>query len=467
MADTTPKPAAASGNPAPDSAALLEQFSALYPKKIDLSLGRIAVLLAALGDPHRGLPPVVHIAGTNGKGSVQAMIVSILTAAGYGVHAYTSPHLVRFHERIALSPGQGQMPTSISEEQLVRVLKACSAANGGHEITFFEMTTAAAFLAFRETPADFIVVETGLGGRFDATNVIPHPAVSVITRIDLDHAEFLGTDVRTIAREKAGIFKAGCAAVASPQRADIAGVLRDEAAHVGAPLALGGEDFAYHASDAGLVFEEMGREVVKRTIFAPPALPGPHQLENAATAIAAVRRLCAGLPDVRVDDDSISAGLREARWPARLQRLPVDRMIAAFGVDLSSFAEIWLDGGHNPSAGHALGAALAEMPQAQLHVVFGMLANKDVAGFLTPLAAHVSHLSAVPVGRSEAGLAPEAACREATTCGIARCTAFKSIDAALAAAAADVPPNGRLLICGSLYLAGEILARLDALGRSR
>lgn len=466
MADTPPEFVAVPDHPAPDSAALLDQFSSLYPKKIDLSLGRITALLAALDNPHHSLPPVVHIAGTNGKGSVQAMIVAILTAAGYGVHAYTSPHLVRFHERIALSAGPGQAPVSISEEHLVRVLSVCAKANDGREITFFEITTAAAFLAFHETPADFIVLETGLGGRFDATNVVARPVVSVITRIDLDHAEFLGTDVRAIAREKAGIFKAGCEAVASPQHGDIAGVLRDEAARVRAPLALGGVDFVYHATDAGLMFKEERPDGPYQAVYARPSLPGPHQLENAATAIAAVRRLCETLPDMRVGDDAISAGLGAARWPARLQRLPAGRMGAAFGVDLSAVSEVWLDGGHNPSAGRALAAALAEMPPARLSVIFGMLAHKDVEGFLKPLAAHVSHLYAVPVGRSESGLLPEMACQQAAACGIG-CSAFPSVGAALAAAAADAQPNERLLFCGSLYLAGEILGRIEAVPEPR
>ncbi|MFN6980052.1 MAG: bifunctional folylpolyglutamate synthase/dihydrofolate synthase, partial [Gemmobacter sp.] len=340
----------------------------LHPKVIDLTLGRMHRLLAALGHPERRLPPVIHIAGTNGKGSTQAMIRAGLEGAGQRVHAYTSPHLARFHERIRLAG------TLIAEDHLAALLDECEAANGGAPITFFEITTAAAFLAFARVPADWLLLEVGLGGRLDATNVVDRPRLTVITPVSLDHQQYLGETVPEIAAEKAGILKPGVPGIIAPQSPDALGVIEARAAATGAPLTIANRDFQAWADRGRLVFQDLdGLLDLPR-----PVLPGPHQIDNAGAALAALRVL--GLGDAE-------AAVTRADWPARMQRLRRGPLsTAAPGV------ELWLDGGHNPAGGAAIAATLAAMSARPTYLIAGMLNTKDVTGFMRPLAGHARHL---------------------------------------------------------------------------
>lgn len=446
---------------------LLSQFSQLFPRKIDLSLDRIKGLLDKLGRPHDNFPFVIHVAGTNGKGSVIAYLQAILVAAGYRVHSYTSPHLVHFHERIKLSAGPGRVPQPISEPRLVEVFEACRDANGDAPITFFEVTTVAAFVAFSQEPADFILLETGLGGRYDATNVIERPGLSVITRVDIDHTEFLGHDVLGIAREKAGIFKPNCPAVCSPQVKSVLDVLCEEAERLGAPLLRGGIDFISSAEGSRIKFAQGPEELT----FNSPSLLGDHQIENAGTAIACARIISSVQP---IDEQHIQDGLVLAKWPGRLQKLnlQLDNELPSQSV------EVWLDGGHNASAGQAISAAMAEMPIARqpLRLIIGMLAHKDLEGFLKPFRGLVEKIIFVPLKGSEAYLPTDEAIRRAAKLGFECRSAQNYADAlqqfyqsmsntsATQYSTADeaVQIESRILICGSLYLAGEVLEDLES-----
>ncbi|PWC55173.1 folylpolyglutamate synthase/dihydrofolate synthase family protein [Azospirillum sp. TSO22-1] len=419
---------------------VLQRLTALHPKVIDLSLDRIHRLLAALGDPHEGLPPVVHVAGTNGKGSTVAFLRAMLEAAGLRVHVYTSPHLVRFHERIRLAG------TLITDDHLTALLEECEAANRGAPITFFEVTTAAGFLAFSRTPADVVLLETGLGGRLDATNVIERPAVTAITRVSHDHRQFLGDSLAAIAGEKAGILKPGVPAVFAPQPdAEVARVLAERAAAVGAPVSF----WRAEPSPGGFCFESAAR----RLDLPPPGLAGAHQILNAGLALACLEHL-----PVRVDDAAAARGVAGASWPARLQRLTrgplVDRLPPGW--------ELWLDGGHNDSAGEVLAvqaAVWAAQDGRPLDLVFGMLGSKEPAEFLRPLAPHVRRLRAVAIPGEDASLPAEAAAAAARAAGIA--DAEPAVDTAAALASITQADRGRALICGSLYLAGTVLAEND------
>ncbi|WP_312147995.1 folylpolyglutamate synthase/dihydrofolate synthase family protein, partial [Brevundimonas sp.] len=347
-----------------------ERLRARHPQRIDLSLDRMRALCAALGDPQNRLPPVVHVAGTNGKGSTVALIRAIAEAAGLKVHVYTSPHLVRFNERIRLA---GSL---ISDDQLNAILDRIEAAmvEMGGEATVFESTTAAAFLAMSETPADLAIIEVGLGGSLDATNVIDRPLLSVITPVDLDHAEFLGDRIEGVAAEKAGILKAGARGVIARQSEAVMAVIERRAAEVRSPLTVMGVDFDAWAERGGLVYQDQ-----ERFLDLPaPALSGPHQFDNAGVAVAAALEL--DLPE-----SAIIEGLKAVRWPARMQRLTAGPYAErAQKVD----AELWLDGGHNPHAGRALARTLAER-QARaprpLALIVAMLANKDAGGFFEAL----------------------------------------------------------------------------------
>ena len=433
------------------SDAILSRLLDLHPKKIDLSLDRIARLLATLGNPERRLAPVIHVAGTNGKGSTIAFLRAMLEAAGQQVHVYTSPHLVRFHERIRLgAPGGGRL---VDEDLLAAALARCEAANAGAPITFFEITTAAAFLLFAEHPADVVLLEVGLGGRVDATNVIERPLASVITPISIDHVEFLGADLASIAFEKAGIIKAGAPVIASPQPDDARAVLAREAARRGAPIRFSGEDFHAHEENGRLVYHD-GSGLLD---LPPPHLAGRHQIENAATAIATLRRVLPDLPT-----RAIERGLTQARWPARLQRLSQ----GVFSLIGPAGAEVWLDGGHNEGGGRALAEAMAEMEDRRprpLVLVCGALANKDTHGFLSHFVGLAAEALAVPIGGGHAGRPPSEVAEAARSLGIPA-AAQPGLEAAFGALASRkwrVPP--RILICGSLYLAGEALARDGAL----
>ncbi|NYZ13400.1 bifunctional folylpolyglutamate synthase/dihydrofolate synthase [Azospirillum sp. RWY-5-1] len=419
---------------------VLDRLKALHPKVIDLSLERLERLLAALDHPERRLPPVVHVAGTNGKGSTVAFLRAMLEAAGHRVHAYTSPHLVRFHERIRLA---GRL---IGDDALTALLEEVEAANDGGPITFFEVTTAAAFLAFSRNPADVLLLEVGLGGRLDATNVIDRPAVTAITRISYDHRQFLGDTLEAIAGEKAGILKPGVPAVFAPQPDSVVTRLfRDRAAALGAPVV----DWRVEPlPDGGFRFEGPGRGLD----LPAPALPGAHQFVNAGVAIA-----CLGALSMTVPDDAVRRGMATVEWPARLQRLTRGPLAER----LPPGWELWLDGGHNDSAGEVLAAQAAAWTRADakpLHAVYGMLSSKQPEEFLAPLAPHIGRLRAVHIPSEEASLDAAAAAAAARAVGIADAVAVRSVAAALDAILEAGGPPARVLVCGSLYLAGSVLA---------
>lgn len=415
------------------SDALLARMAALHPKIIDLTLGRVERLLAALGQPQAHLPPVIHIAGTNGKGSTQAMIRAGLEGAGARVHAYTSPHLARFHERIRLPSGP------IDEAALTALLDEALAANGPEPITFFEITTAAAFLAFARTPADFVLLEVGLGGRLDATNVIPRPALTVLTPISYDHQQYLGETLTEIAGEKAGILKRGVPCVVGPQPAEALAVIEARAEKLGAPLCTYGQHWHVSRERGRLVFQDE-----HGLLDLPlPVLRGPHQVENAGAALAALRLLGQG-------EAAYEAAMTKAEWPARMQRLTHGPL-----VDAAPEVELWLDGGHNPAGGQALAATLSEMPPRPSFAICGMLNTKDVASYLRPLAPHFAGLYAVPIA-GEANTLPAAVTAEAARAVGLRAVEAEDVRAALAAIVAK-SPRARVLICGSLYLAGAVL----------
>ncbi|WP_376875533.1 bifunctional folylpolyglutamate synthase/dihydrofolate synthase [Albirhodobacter sp. R86504] len=413
------------------SDAILTRLMTLHPKIIDLTLDRLTRLLAALGNPERQLPPVIHLAGTNGKGSTQAMIRAGLEADGLKVHAYTSPHLARFHERIRLA---GEL---ISEPALMALLDECDVANGGQNITFFEITTAAAMLAFSRAPADFTLLEVGLGGRLDATNVIDAPALTVITPVSIDHQQYLGETLAEIAGEKAGILKRGVPCIVGPQQEAALDVIEARAARLGAPLFVHGQH--WHA------FEERDRLIFQDEdglLDLPmPNLPGPHQIENAGAAIAALRVLKKG---------NAEAAVTRAVWPARMQRLRTGPL-----VESAPSAEIWLDGGHNPAGGKAVAATLGRMPSRETHLICGMLNTKDIHGYLAPLVPHTKSLTAVSIPDEVNTLPAETTEAAARDVGMRAQSAPDVLSALKAIIAAS--PNARVLICGSLYLAGQVL----------
>ncbi|WP_085835350.1 bifunctional folylpolyglutamate synthase/dihydrofolate synthase [Aquimixticola soesokkakensis] len=405
---------------------------ALHPKVIDLVLDRVWRLLEALENPQAKLPPVIHIAGTNGKGSTQAMIRAGLEAIGKSVHAYTSPHLAYFNERIRLA---GDL---ISEEALTAVLEECEVANGGEPITYFEITTVAALLAFSRVPADFTLLEVGLGGRLDATNVVT-PQISVITPVSIDHTQFLGDTIEKIAAEKAGIIKPRIPVVVGPQADAALEVIEHTAARNFAPLLAYGQQ--WH------VWEEAGRLVYqdeRGLLDLPlPKLIGKHQVQNAGAALAVLRHLGA-------DEAACEAALSKAEWPARMQRLRHGPLVSS-----APEAEIWLDGGHNPAAGLALAEALGRLPARPTHLICGMLNTKDIAGYLRPLAGVARSLHAVSIP-DEANTLPASA-----TAQVAREVGLSAVEALGVQAALDTivaqDPHARVLICGSLYLAGSVL----------
>ena len=415
------------------SDAVLDRMMTLHPKVIDLTLGRVHRLLAALGHPEHRLPPVIHIAGTNGKGSTLSMIRAGLEATGATAHAYTSPHLARFHERIRLA---GAL---IGEDALTALLDECVTANGPDEITFFEITTCAAFLAFARVPADWTLLEVGLGGRLDATNVVEVPRLTVITPVSLDHQQYLGDTVAEIAGEKAGILKRGVPCVVGPQSADGLAVIEARAARLGVPLLCHGQHWHAFADRGRLIFQdETG------LLDLPlPNLPGPHQIDNAGAALAALRHLGMG-------EAACEAAVTRAEWPARMQRLRVGPL-----VESAPSVELWLDGGHNPAGGAAIAATLAGMPARETHMICGMLNTKDVRGYMAPLAGHAVRLYAVTIP-SEKNTLPAEVTRDAASAAGLQAVTAGSVAEALAAIAAG-SPGARVLICGSLYLAGAVL----------
>lgn len=406
----------------------------LHPKLIDLTLDRMWRILDALDHPERRLPPVIHIAGTNGKGSTLAMIRAGLEGAGHDVHAYTSPHLVRFHERIRLA---GDL---IEEPRLSEILDRCLAANGPEPITYFEITTAAAFLAFAQKPADFALLEVGLGGRLDATNVVEKPRLTIITPVDMDHQQFLGDTMAEIAGEKAGIIKRGVPVVVGRQDEAALEVIETRAARLGAPVLAHGQH--WH------VWEEHGRLVFQDETglldLPLPSLPGRHQIENAGIALAALRVL--GQPE-----EACEAAMRDIDWPARMQRLRHGPL-----VDAAPGAEFWLDGGHNPHAARAIAALIRGLPDRPTHLVCGMLNTKDVAGYMAPFAGIADRLWAISIPGQTSTLPASETAAKARSAGIEAVEAPDVADA-VRKITRDTP-DARIVICGSLYLAGEILA---------
>jgi dihydrofolate synthase/folylpolyglutamate synthase len=430
------------------SDAIMARFLALHPKLIDLSLGRIERLLAALGEPHRRLPPVIHVAGTNGKGSTVAFMRGVLEAAGLSVHVYTSPHLVRFHERIRLgAPGGGRL---VPEPVLVDAFRRCEEANAGQPITVFEITTAAAFLLFAENPAHVLLLEVGLGGRVDATNVVDRPLACVVTPVSIDHSEYLGDTVAKIAFEKAGIFKRGVPSVIGLQdHPEALAVLERQAARQGGPVMIAGQDFHVHEENGRLVYQDEDG-----LIDLPlPRLPGRHQHVNAGTAIAALRAASFG----RLPAKAYEAGIAGADWPARLQLLTRGNLPALLPED----AELWLDGGHNLDGGKVLAAAMAEFEERQprpLVLIVGMLGTKDSLGFLENFAGLAQEVLAVSMPTQTAARPAAEVAAIANGAGLPA-SACGSVEAALnAIARRDWSVAPRVLICGSLYLAGEVLA---------
>jgi dihydrofolate synthase/folylpolyglutamate synthase len=436
---------------APSTDAILERLTRLHPKSIDLSLGRIERLLAKLGRPDSKLAPVVHVAGTNGKGSVVAYLAAALRSGGYRVQVYTSPHLVRFGERIRLVDGP------IDDDRLDQVLTACERANGDDPITFFEITTAAAFVAFAAEPADFVLLEVGLGGRLDATNVIRRPLLTAITPVAIDHKSYLGNTLAKIAAEKAGILKPGIPAVLGRQTAAGEGAIARRAHALGAPLVRhrrrrtrGPSWYARPGADGIVV------RVGDETLALPaPALAGIHQVDNAGQAVACLKNLAG----VDLADNAIAEGIAGAAWPARLE--PLD----SAGLGLPAGAELWYDGGHNPAAARALAATFARWQRRDpaprpFYLVVGILSTKDARGFLKPLARIATSITAVPIPGAAAATPAAEVAALARDCG-ARATVVDSVAAALAALGARHRPRARpprILITGSLYLAPTVYA---------
>ena len=419
---------------------ILNRVMGLHPKLIDLSLGRVERLLENLNHPEDYLPPTVHVAGTNGKGSVLAYLRAMFEAAGKKVHVYTSPHLVRFHERIRLN---GKL---IPEHDLAVQLEECEVANGGQPITFFEITTALAYLAFAREPADVLLLETGLGGRLDATNVIKNPKTTIITPISMDHRQFLGDELAGIAWEKAGIIKPGVPLVLAAQEPDADAAIRARAEELRAPVYGEGSDWSAREEDGTLVFEgATGRHVLPL-----PNLVGGHQIGNAGTALAAFERF----RSVRLDNPAVARGLTMTEWPGRLQRLADGPLVAI----LSDDSELWLDGGHNAAAGTMLADhARADWTDRPLYLIGGMMNSKDTQDFLSPLAAVAVSFWGITIPGEENSLSATELADAARRVGLDACVATD-----VAAALAEIRAIGvgpmRVLICGSLYLAGKVLA---------
>lgn len=420
--------------------AILERLGALYPRTIDLSLDRVRALMARLGDPQDLLAPVIHVAGTNGKGSTVAFLRACLEAAGYRVHVYTSPHLVHFAERIRLA---GAL---ITDAALSDLLDEVERRNAGAPITLFEVTTAAAFLAFARVPADIVLLETGLGGRLDATNLVAAPAATVITPVSMDHMSFLGKTIAAIAAEKAGILKSGRPAVIAPQTPEAEHVIAARAAEIAAPLHRHGPEWRTETTAEGWRFVT-GDHGIDLPL---PALPGRHQIENAGGAVACLRLL----DGFEIGTAALAAGMKRVSWPARLQRLESGPINAALG----DAWEVWLDGGHNPAAGAVLAETLRDWPRRPTALVLGMLNNRDPVEFVAPLRGYLGNIRTVTIpGEANSHDAAASAARLAAA-GIPAQPADSVMDAIAAIRDHGGTAGGRVLICGSLYLAGQILA---------
>jgi dihydrofolate synthase/folylpolyglutamate synthase len=425
--------------------AILARLLALHPKRIDLSLDRVWRVLERLGHPERKLPPVIHVAGTNGKGSTVAFLRAMLEAGGLSAHVYTSPNLVRVNERFRLGRAGGGV--LVSDDELAATLAECERANGDAPITVFEIETAAAFLLFSRHPADALLLEVGLGGRLDATNVIERPVASVVTPVSMDHIEFLGDTLEAIAAEKAAILKKDVPAVIGRQTEGPLAVMVDRAERVGAPLHVLGQDWTVGEERGRLVYQDL-----KGLIDLPgPRLFGRHQFDNAGTAIAALRASGLALPT-----SAFEQGIVKAEWPARLQRLTAGTLppLAPAG------SELWLDGSHNADGGRITSAFMADLEERvprPLVLVVGMLSTKDTAGFLRNFTGLARRLIAVPIHQDK-GLPASAVADIARMLGLSA-DSVDSVEAALLRVARlDIEAPPRILITGSLYLAGEVLA---------
>ena len=423
---------------------IVARLTALHPKRIDLSLDRIERLLDALGHPEAKLPPVIHVAGTNGKGSVIAFLRAMLEAAGKRVHVYTSPHLVRYNERYRL----GDTNELVSDEELAATLTECERVNGGEPITVFEITTAVGMMLFARHRADVLLLEVGLGGRLDATNVIAHPLASIITPISIDHTDFLGDSLDKIAAEKAGILKRGTPAIVAAQPRDALAVIERQAGRLNAPLKIAGEDWTATEERGRLVYQDEAGLLD----LPAPKLYGRHQFENAGLAIAALR----AIKPLKIAPAAFEAGVAKADWPARMQRLTQGALTALAPAG----SEVWLDGGHNPDGGRAIAAALADLEERvsrPLVLIVGMMATKDSQGFLSNFTGLARRMIAVPIPNVEKGMSAEAVADAARAIGLPATSRDNLTEAMEAACKLDLDPPPRILITGSLYLAGEVL----------
>ncbi|MEM9421874.1 MAG: folylpolyglutamate synthase/dihydrofolate synthase family protein [Pseudomonadota bacterium] len=427
--------------------AILDGFASRSLKEIVLGLERITEALARLGNPHTKLPPVIHVAGTNGKGSTIAYMRSILEAAGLRVHVFTSPHLVKFNERIVLGG------KDIDDELLASLLSRCESAAGDLPLSYFEAVTAAAFLAFAEVPGDVVLLETGLGGRLDSTNVVDRPRAAVITPVAMDHQAWLGDSLPQIAGEKAGILKADAAFVTGTQRADALDVLKSKALGIGSTPFVLNEDWTARVENGRLVYEDE----TGLLDLSPPRMVGRHQLDNAALAVAALK--AAGLAPKH---EVISQGIEAAFWPARMQRLTEGPLVEQAERHSGDPAELWLDGGHNPHAAQALARAVADLEERSpkpLILITGMQANKDAMGFFEAFEGLASTIFTVdvPGGKPQSGYALARLAQEAGVPAEAMPSVSKAIDQALVDTGRSGEGMPRILICGSLYLAGQVL----------
>ncbi len=430
--------------------AVIDELMKIHPKGYDLSLGRILGLLNKLGNPQDQLPPVIHVAGTNGKGSTIAFCRAMLEAEGKRVHVHTSPHLVNYHERYRLgTEGGGRI---VADDVLADALSRIAKANDGTPITVFEILTAATFVLFSEHKADVALIEVGMGGRFDATNVMKSPRASVITPVTLDHENFLGRRVAEIAAEKAGIIKKSVQVVVAQQSDESREVLENKAMQTGAPIAIGGQDFTHYEENGRFIYQDENG-----LLDLPlPILAGDHQLINAATAIAAVR-----YGGFDISTNAIEQGMTNVTWPGRLQQLKTGKLLN----HLPEGGELWVDGGHNPGAGVAISAFVSDLQERikrPVVLIFGMLTTKDPVGYLKEFTGLVSHIYTVPITSSEAGFDPGDLAKIANDLGFSAST-NRSIKSALEKINrswnASTGAGPRVLICGTLYLVGDALAQ--------
>ncbi|GJL99364.1 MAG: bifunctional folylpolyglutamate synthase/dihydrofolate synthase [Methyloligella sp.] len=433
------------------SETLLQEMHKLHPKLIDLSLDRIHGLLEKLGKPHESLPSVIHIAGTNGKGSVLAFLTAILEAHGDKVQRFSSPHLVSFHERINLPlEKDNQFKTSpIPEDQLVDVLQRTKDVNGEDPITFFEITTAAAFLAFSETKADWCLLETGLGGRLDSTNVMASPAATILSPISIDHTKFLGESIREIAREKIGILKPNSPVFVGIQEPEPLELIEQRAAEISAPSYIRGQDYDVYAQRGRLVYSSPDALF---DLPLPRNMLGRHQIENAGLALCVAQHLL----KERLNPDALATAMKTAHWPARMQRLQAED----YSPHLRQEDELWLDGGHNPAAALVLADILGDLEERvsrPLHIIIGMMDGKDVRGFLKEFLGLASQVIAVPIPGEENAMNPDRLADLACEMGFESESAA-TLDDALQISAEGRHEGVRVLICGSLYLAGYVLS---------